>query len=194
MAQPLYDCPLKCARGRHREGHPHLNAQPEEPEASTGNVVIKDAPISVTGADSPESLAAQAQAAIAAEQKRGPQISKSKEQREVEEKAARLIAMRPLARKLSTAPYTALAIATFDDRWMKIKEEETLALEQATLNVMLAWGVDFSGKWSSVSALAFCHAEIIALKLKQFYEEEQRAQKVSDAVTQKPGDTIPKVQ
>lgn len=181
----LQKCPINCARGRHYPGHPHLDAAPapETTEQTPGVRVVDEnrAPASVTGASDPASLAAQAGAAVRAETKTQPQI-KSKEQREAEEKAARIAAMRPLARECATAPYVAIALATTDDRWLRLREERVAAMEQLTLNVMLAYGIDFSGKMSSIAALTLCHAQTIAEIGKQIYKEDKEAKR--NAVTQ----------
>lgn len=187
----LIDCPRKCARGRHFAGHPHLDETATPPEKKSGVVIVDDgatvasvAPSNVTGAGAPQELADQARAAIAEREKRSGTSLKSKELQEKEALEAQITATRPLARRLAIVPYSAIALATFDDRWRISTKEEIDALEQATLMAMLAWGIEFSGKWSSVSALVLCHAEIMANKAKMIWEQEK--QKKRNAVTDNP--------
>lgn len=187
----LLDCPLNCGR-KHKSGHPHLEAEPEDnaPRVrvqSEESAPRQQTPTSVLGADSPDTLASQA-AQLGS--KRGVTV-KTKAEREAETLAARMEATRPLARKLATAPYVVIAIATFDDEWMKIAQEEVDALEAATLNTMMAWGIEFSGKWSSISALAILHAQVIGMKLREKFRLEaieKEAEARRNAVTQNAGD------
>ncbi len=178
----LVDCPLNCGR-RHYEDHPHVTDGGsmnvlEQSEIEKEQRSASGAPsgnVSVIGADSPEALAAQAETAT-----RSRPAPKTRAEVEAELQRARIEQMRPLARTLSTVPYSAISIATFDRRWReKMREDSLASLEKATLNTMLAWGIEFSGKWSSVMALCVCHAETMGLIYQEIAAENRAIAQVN---------------
>lgn len=167
----LVECPKQCGM-RHYPDHPHVTDAAVETGAERKTNSAPTSPnVAVVGADSPEALAAQLRERIT-DKKRKPI---TKETIDAEQMRVRIEAMKPLARKLSQVPYSATAIATFDKRWReKLKEQDVQALETATVNMMLVWGIDFSGKWSALGALLLTHAETFGNIYKEISEENAK--------------------
>lgn len=150
---------------------------------------------SIAGAATPEELASLAGEAERAARELGVKVPKGESASTVR-KMRELVAEAAIRRQaeeeiadlmevITPAPFEVCAIILRDQRWInRLTEDRLRRINKAAARAAAAWGVDFSGRWTSLTLLAMAYSRAIGtIATEIMMEDAERAQLEAAAVS-----------